>query len=178
MTGTRGAERLGCCLLGALGVLAAGLVAPPAEACGGLFCSVGPLPQPVDQSAERIIFVVNADRTITAHVQIQYAGGSDSFAWVVPVPSTPTVAESAIALFQELDTTSGLTVQTPPVDTSDCDFGGGSGCGCGSQDTAAPTSAPRNADGDPPVTVYASNYTTNYQYAVIGAENTMDLVTW
>lgn len=179
MTGTRGAKRLGCCLLGALGVLATGVVAPPAEACGGLFCSVGPLPQPVDQSAERIIFVVNADRTITAHVQIQYAGGSDSFAWVVPVPSTPTVAESAIALFQELDTTSGLTVQAPPIDRSDCNFDGGGGlsCGCGSEDSALARGVP-TAIGEPTVTVYSSNYTANYQYAVIGAENTMDLVTW
>ncbi len=56
-----------------------------AEACGGFFCSR----TPVDQTAERIIFTVNGDGTITAYVQITYAGDRDNFAWIVPVPSRP-----------------------------------------------------------------------------------------
>lgn len=56
-----------------------------AAACGGFFCSR----TPVDQTAEHILFTVNADATVTAHVQISYTGERDAFAWIVPVPSVP-----------------------------------------------------------------------------------------
>ncbi|MDD9944470.1 MAG: DUF2330 domain-containing protein, partial [Myxococcales bacterium] len=71
------------------GLLAAGLllwstVEPnPAAACGGLFCNNN---QPVNQTAERIIFVDNGDDTTTAVIEIQYQGPSERFAWVLPVP--------------------------------------------------------------------------------------------
>ncbi|MBM4361077.1 MAG: DUF2330 domain-containing protein, partial [Deltaproteobacteria bacterium] len=59
-----------------------------AAACGGFFCST----TPVDQTAEHILFTINADATVTAHVQISYAGDRDAFAWIVPVPSVPKLA--------------------------------------------------------------------------------------
>src|SRR5687767_3068629 len=81
-----------------------------ALACGGLFCAqAGPqAPQPVDQSAERIVFTVARTGTITAHVQIQYAGAPEGFAWVVPVPSVPAVEESSIAFIDALDQSSRM----------------------------------------------------------------------
>ncbi|MEO8613048.1 MAG: DUF2330 domain-containing protein [Chloroflexota bacterium] len=68
------------------------------SACGGLFCQN----VPVDQQAERIIFTVNPDSTITAYVQINYTGSSTDFSWVVPVPSVPKVDVAEIATFDEL----------------------------------------------------------------------------
>ena len=59
------------------------LPASPTQACGGLFCQ---LQQPVNQAAERIVFSQNGDGTITAVVQIQYAGPSENFSWMLPVP--------------------------------------------------------------------------------------------
>ena len=41
-----------------------------AGACGGLFCQN----TPVDQQAERIIFSINNNNTISAYVQINYTG--------------------------------------------------------------------------------------------------------
>ena len=68
------------------------------SACGGLFCQS----TPVDQQAERIIFTVNDDGTITAYVQINYTGSAPDFSWVVPVPSVPEVDVAEIASFDEL----------------------------------------------------------------------------
>lgn len=57
-----------------------------ALACGGFFCSQA---QPVNQAAERIIFSNNGDGTVTAVIQILYEGPSESFSWLLPLPSVP-----------------------------------------------------------------------------------------
>ncbi|MGK0360046.1 MAG: hypothetical protein ACI9U2_002352, partial [Bradymonadia bacterium] len=56
-----------------------------ALACGGFFCSA----TPVDQTAERIIFVKEDAATVTSYVEITYQGSAEDFAWIVPVPSVP-----------------------------------------------------------------------------------------
>lgn len=68
------------------------------HACGGLFCQN----VPVDQQAERIIFTVNNDDTISAYVQINYTGSAPDFSWVVPVPDVPKVDVAEIESFDEL----------------------------------------------------------------------------
>jgi len=74
-------------LLGAALLTAPAVLAPPiAHACGGLFCDAS---NPVNQSAERIIFVDNGDDTTTAAIQIMYEGPPDDFAWVLPVADIP-----------------------------------------------------------------------------------------
>jgi hypothetical protein len=71
-----------------------------AQAFGGLWSSQG---APVEQAAEKIIFVDNADATITAIVQIEYAGPPQKFAWVIPVPGMPTIGISSSTVFRRLD---------------------------------------------------------------------------
>jgi hypothetical protein len=66
----------------------------PASACGGFFCSQQ---QPVNQSAERIIFSDNGDGTITAVIQIQYEGPSENFSWVLPVSTVLEEGQLAVA---------------------------------------------------------------------------------
>jgi hypothetical protein len=82
-------------------LLAAGIMAAgwprEAEACGGFFCSR----IPVDQSGERIIFTVDGGR-VEAHVQIQYVGDAQDFAWIVPVHGMPTLSVGAPAFFTYL----------------------------------------------------------------------------
>lgn len=74
--------------IGALCALTLGTIASPrpAAACGGLFCDAQ---NPVNQTAERIIFVDGGDGTTTAVIQIMYAGPPDDFAWVLPVGDIP-----------------------------------------------------------------------------------------
>ena len=61
------------------------MLAGVTSACGGFFCTN----VPIDQNAERIIFTVNGDGTMTAIVGIGYEGNAEDFSWVVPVPSPP-----------------------------------------------------------------------------------------
>ena len=67
---------------------------PPARACGGMFCS-STSPTPIDQSAEKILFEVNDDGSVTATVEIKYNGNPRDFAWIVPVSGTPDFVEVA-----------------------------------------------------------------------------------
>ena len=83
-----------------IGLIAALLAPAPALACGGFFCNNS---TPVDQSAERIVFEVDADAgTVDTHVQIFYTGTAEEFAWVVPTPAQPELFLSTDTLFNEL----------------------------------------------------------------------------
>lgn len=166
------------------------LVPAAAFACGGLFCAAVPAdspvpPEPVDQTAERIVFEVGTE-TVTAHVQISYTGPADEFAWIVPVSGTPDVFESQPEMFADVDAATALDVVLPPPDLCPSPSGGGGdggrGCvgGCAQADSAAVADGAeaRGADGQSPVTVYAQDVTDNYEYSVIGAAEASDLVGW
>jgi hypothetical protein len=73
---------------------ALGLGAPPAQACGGFFCSQA---QPVNQAAERIVFSQNGDGTVTAVIQILYEGPSENFSWLLPISTVPADDDIAVA---------------------------------------------------------------------------------
>lgn len=106
MSGPMKKARLAAGLLGALvtgltgpSILVTSLLATKeAQACGGFFCDQ----VPVDQTAEQILFSVK-DGLVTAQIQINYAGTAEDFAWVIPLPtepSVPTVGSNAV--FTEL----------------------------------------------------------------------------
>lgn len=146
-------------------VMAVGLVGlalvPVAAACGGLFCQN----IPVDQQAERIIFTVNKNDTITAYVQINYTGSAPDFSWVVPVPSVPKVDVAEIASFNEM---SNLTapVFIPPLIPA-----------------CAPIVMPMAAMSDGAVQttgvqVLASGTAGPYAYDVITSPEPNELITW
>lgn len=100
--GRRGrALRVG--IVGATAAIAAmvALQPRPAQACGGLFCDGGPMPMPVDQSGENILFVWQGD-TIEAHIQIQYDGEAAKFGWVIPLQSVPSFEVGSQPLFDAL----------------------------------------------------------------------------
>jgi len=85
-------------------VLSICLIPVDASACGGFFCDN--LLVPVDQTAERILFRVNADETITTFVEISYTGEPEQFAWVIPTPVPLDVADIEVRgaeLFDELE---------------------------------------------------------------------------
>ncbi|MCA9660760.1 MAG: DUF2330 domain-containing protein [Myxococcales bacterium] len=108
------------------------LAAPAvAEACGGLFCDGGmPMPVPVDQTGENILFVVDeAAGTVEAHIQIQYMGDPDKFAWVIPVQAEPDFSAGSELLFTNL--LAGTAPTYSFSSQSDCEDNGGGGIGCG-----------------------------------------------
>jgi len=102
-------------LVAAAGMLAAPM---PALACGGLFCQT----QPVEQNAERILFEVNPDGTVTAVVEITFTGSADDFSWVVPVPDTPTVDVVPQSTLSLLDTATVPQIISPPTTCSNAMF--------------------------------------------------------
>ncbi len=139
------------CALPALWLLCA---THPAAACGGFFCSV----TPIDQTAERILFTINGDGTISAYVQIQYAGERDAFAWVVPVPSVPDLGTFPRLAFQALD------LATQPTYRSNCGpklVQGGSQLG-----------------GSGGVIVYKQQAVGPFQTVTLGGDSADELVSW
>ena len=86
---------------------------------------------PVDQSGESILFWIDSqgDQPHTeAHIQIQYEGDPERFAWIVPVMEVPEVRVSSQAMFDNLlaATVPTISLATQFVDCFDADF---SGCG-------------------------------------------------
>ena len=112
-------------LLPAVAAFAALLLAPTAAlACGGFFCSSVNL-VPVQQNAERILFEVHDNGTVTAVVEISYAGDPDDFSWVVPVTDTPDLAVDvdgwALSL---LDDATAPSIIPPPTKCTESPGGG------------------------------------------------------
>ena len=92
--------------------LASALLLPaPALACGGFFCSSVNL-TPVQQNAERILFEIHPEGTITATVEIRYQGSPSDFSWVVPVPTA--LADGDLELAAPTDALALLDDATAP----------------------------------------------------------------
>ena len=142
-------------LLALLGVTAV-------SACGGLFCRN----VPVDQQAERIIFAINDDSTVSAYVQINYTGDAPDFSWVVPVPSVPEVDVAEMSSFNEL---SNLTAPTfiPPLMP---------GCAPVPMPASAPMEESVRSDGE--VTVLASGTAGPYAFDVVTSPDPNALILW
>lgn len=134
-----------------------------ASACGGFFCSRSP----VDQTAEHILFTVNADGTTTAIVQISYSGDKDDFAWIVPVPGQPVLDATFPQLaFQALDTA------TEPQYTKNTCFRGGLNFGAPG---GIPTAAPSTDSG---VTVLERKVVGPYDSTTLTGTSSDAIVKW
>lgn len=133
------------------------------SACGGLFCQS----IPVDQQAERIIFTVNADGTMSAYVQINYTGSAPDFSWVVPVPNTPDVDVAEIALFDELSSLTAPIFMPPAMPD------------CAPVPVMAQAAVPSSAaEGAGEVTVLASGTAGPYAYDVITSPDPRAMIDW
>lgn len=149
------------------------LVAAPREAgaCGGLFCSNSP----VNQNAERVLFIRRGEGDTTAVVQIQAQGNDPDFAWVVPVDSVPRdIHEEPSLTFAFLDLRTSPRYLFPGGFTGATPTRGG---GCfGGADMAA--SAGAADDEGSAVRVWASGETGNFHYDVVSSDDTDALFTW
>lgn len=161
----------------------ASLVPTQAQACGGTFCDSGPSVMPVDQTGENILFVREGPM-IEAHIQIQYDGDPDRFAWVIPVMTEPEISVGSQALFDNM-----LAGTVPTFGTStafDCDQGGGGvGFGCASMDNAASgineafdggEASGDGGDGGPDIV--ARGVAGAFQYTVLSGGTVEGVVAW
>ncbi len=144
----------------ALGALAGVLLAPAAAlACGGFFCNA----TPVDQQAERIIFVQEDADTVTSYVEINYQGDPAAFAWVVPVPAVPELDVWFSGAFNALDLATQPVFNMPWA----CAFDAAGG---------APEAA--EDDGDGRVDVLAQERVGPFETATIQSDDPRALVEW
>jgi hypothetical protein len=149
--------------LGSATAFAVLLHTPTATACGGFFCGQ----QPVDQTAERILFEVGRD-SVTMTTQISFNGKAEDFAWVLPLGAVPE-ADSLSVFHQQalnaLDSNSGPIFNTPndPACYSNL---------------ALPAAGPPTAESDSGVTVYIREEVGEYDVAVIESEDPQALIQW
>ncbi len=111
-----------------LPLLLALVTTPTASACGGLFCDAVTM-EPVDQKAERILFQMNDDGTITTFVEISYVGLAEQFAWVLPIPhviDADDVATTDASFFDSLE-----SMTSPQFSFFDSSIQAQSSRGCG-----------------------------------------------
>lgn len=138
----------------------AGFAPAAALACGGFFCSS----TPVDQSAERILFVQEDAETVSAYVEIMYQGEPEGFAWIVPVPEVPELDVWFGGAFNALDLATGPS------------FTGNFGCF-----EAAAGGDDQDADGlpnDPEVDVLAREQVGPFDTVTITSRDPRALVEW
>ena len=147
-------------LRSSLAIAATMLLPSAALACGGFFCSA----QPVDQQAERIIFVMEDESTVTSYVEITYQGEPEGFAWVVPVPEAP-----------ELDTWHGLAFNALDVATQP-QFQWNGGCFDELAEADGDGNAPPPAPGG--VDVLAQERVGPFDTATVASDDPRALVEW
>jgi hypothetical protein len=155
--------------------------APSALACGGTFCSAGPQSQPVNQTAERIIFAKNPDNTVTAVVEIRFEGDPDEFAWLLPVPGVPEVELSSTMVLDRLQRRTNPVYQLNSTTVGSCKRSGGTCFGPCASEESFDSGAPGGGDvgtAYPEVNVLSSGTTGPYDYTTIsvdqGTENPED----
>lgn len=157
------------------GLLAAGAVVlgmpEEAHACG---CFAPPSPdKPVVQAGERIVFAYE-DGKVVAHIQIQYQGDAEEFAWLLPMPSVPELKVGSEELFTRIEEATQPTFQ---VNTTGFCGGGGPSFGCADQDVALSAPNERYEEPKPPVAVVVAS-AGPYDYAVLDASNKQPMLDW
>ena len=149
--------------------------ATPASACGGFFCGN----TPVDQQGEDILFSV--DEVLgetTVHVKIQYAGPAEEFAWILPVPTEPSLGLSSESLFRELYWRTQPSFGLKYEEIGKCDMDGrnwdsSSDVAFSTASSAGGTSPPSDA-----VTVVSQSTVGPYETVVLQAETEDALLDW
>ena len=155
-------------ILAALTASFALLLAAPAFACGGFFCFT----QPIDQSAERILYVQRGT-SITVHIQISYTGEDSQFSWVLPLQKQPTLGIGSDSVFQilEMYTAPSFQIQWQAKDNCYPNYG------CMLEDASG--GGPPNAGGGTGgVTVLAQQNIGPYETVVIQGDTGAAIVKW
>ncbi len=145
--------------------LVSAALAPSLAAACGCFGQSNPA-TPIIQGGERIAFAMQ-DGEVTAHIQIQYSGAAEDFAWLVPLPSMPTMELGVDELFTTL-------IQT----TQPRYLFGTSGPDCPLPPAPPPLSDASVEFPDRPPLVVERGSVGPYEYTVLSAENQQIVSDW
>jgi hypothetical protein len=156
----------------AAGLAVMGARVGDARACG---CFTPPDPSvPIVQAGERILFAID-NGTVTAHIQIQYAGSAQEFGWLLPLPSIPELKLGTDELFNSLINATQPKYRLIAQYNGNCGFQPFNGRGGGP--TAVPSAgASQDAGGNGPLVIQAS--IGPYDYAVLKADSKDDMLAW
>jgi hypothetical protein len=174
--------------LSLLSLVAFATMAPSeARACGGTFCDTGPQVMPVDQTGESIIFWIDhsgSEPHTEAHIQIQYEGDAEKFAWLIPVTAVPEVIVGSQALF---DNMLQATVPTFTINTTTIGDCSSSGFGCGGfADSLAgefgngsfSTAGSDGGDETGGPDILDRGFAGAFQYVTLTGDNVQEIVDW
>ena len=142
------------------------LLSHQANACGGFFCDNV---NPVNQSAERILFAQHAEEgMLEMHIQIQYAGPPTDFGWILPTAPDVETSLSSAELFNALDQQFG------PRFVLNQSFGES----CADIALASPESGAVDDGGNRGVQVLSREAVGPYDRAILAAQSIEDLRAW
>ena len=145
------------------------------------------MPMPVDQTGENILFVMDkAAGKVEAHIQIQYMGEPEQFAWVIPVQAIPDFSAGSEVLF------SNLLAGTAPIyslqTVSDCQSNEGDGLGCSRASLAgdgeafdsgaSSASGGFDTDGEQGPTIVKREIVGAFEIVVLEGGTSQELVDW
>jgi MYXO-CTERM domain-containing protein len=145
-----------------------------ADACG---CFTPPDPSvPIVQAGERILFAME-NGTVTAHIQIQYAGDAREFGWLLPLPSVPDLQLGTDELFNGLVNATQPKYRLVSKYEGNCGFNltGRGFFGSSASGGAGPANADSSA-GHSPLVVQDS--IGPYDYAVLKADSKAEMLAW
>ena len=158
--------------------LSLALLARDAAACGGFACDIGPGGPPILQSAERIVFGIDDELgEVEMHVQIDYDGADDNFAWIVPVPGPPELFLTTAMLFDQVQNATAPTFTRDVVLDGNCTplgFGGSNRSESYASDGASSSYASDTSGYD--VTVVAQELVGPYETITLRAASSEDLI--
>ncbi len=142
-------------------------LAPDASACGGCFVSQS---ESTQVTGHKMILTVSKDQT-TLYDQITYSGDPAEFAWVLPIHGQVQIGLSSDALFQLLEQSTSVTIDSPYINCGSPQFCGDGFAGAGGQ------SAGEGPDDDG-VTVIAQEVVGPYETVQLAAEDPAALSNW
>jgi hypothetical protein len=165
--------------------LAGSLVPEPAHACGGMFCDTGPQVMPVDQTGEAILFWVDRsgpEPYTEAHIQIQYQGDAEDFAWIIPVTAVPEVLVGSSALFENMLQATVPTFSVSQTSVGDCSgesfgFCGGRFPPFGEDEGFESFFSSGDGDGDGP-DILERGFAGAFEYVTLTGDNVQEIVDW
>lgn len=154
----------------------------PAQACGGTFCDAGPQAMPVDQTGEKILFVMDEGR-VEAHIQIQYDPDTDAekFAWIVPLTVLPEFSVGSDQLFDNLVNSTvpsyGFSTQNETCGTSGAGSSGSGGTD-GGGDGDSGTGGGGGTDGDDGPEIVLQETVGAFEVTVLSGGTAEEVISW
>jgi len=161
------------------------LLPRPALACGG--CFIPASSSAVVQDAERILFVQDpATKKSVVWVEVKYNGPGGDFGWVLPLPKQPKVGVGTSYLFDRLDAATAPRFNTTTLPGENCGRAvpemQSSGCGMVMPRASANGATGVNFAAEDSVkstlTVLQQDQIGPYNYVVLAAKNSDDLLAW